>query len=170
MSKRNEWDGLGEAGQYRMILGTVAKVAKRSGLSVNPADYAGETWLKVAELLDRCEELDLPLIVWRAATSALNREEYQRRKYAAADAYTVTGADGDALGTILDLVADSGSVEAEAVLRVDFSRFYEGLDALDRQLLQERAAGRTFREMDAGRSKAWRRLRKIREAAGAFLD
>lgn len=146
MSKREEWEALGETGQYKIILSTVAKVAKRQGVKVNPLDYAGETWLKVAEWVDG-SALDLPLIVWRAAVSAIGREARQLRKYADADNFTVAGADGDGLGQVLDMVAGSGSVEAEAILRVDFGRFYDTLDASNKKLVSGRAAGYLFREI-----------------------
>ncbi len=174
MTKREEWNSLGETGQYKMILGTVAKVAKRQGVKVNPLDYAGETWLKVSEWVDE-SELDLPLIVWRAAVSAIGREARQLRKFAEADNFTVAGADGDGLGQVLDLVADSGNVEAVAILRVDFSAFYDGLDAVNKKLVSGRAAGYKFREIGPtlprkmSHAAMEHRLSRLEKRAAAFM-
>lgn len=172
MSKRQEWESLGESAQYKMILCTVARVSKRRGCKVDVLDFVGETWLKVSELLDGSEE-DLPRIVWRAADSAVGREVRQLRKYAAADNFVIEGADGDGLGQVLDLVADSGSVEAVAILRADFGRYYRTLDEKNREIVtrritdgetQERIAGR----LDVSRVAVANRLHRMRGQVAAF--
>lgn len=176
MSKkaREDWKSLGERGQFKMILGSVAKAAKKRGVSVNPADYAGETWIRVEERLDGAEE-DLPLLVFKAAYNALQQMARQDRKFAAADNTPVKGADGDELGGVLDMVAGVGSVENEAVLRVDFSRFYEALDECNKRIVNGRAAGLYFREIapllpkEMSRAAMEKRLDVMKTVAGAFL-
>lgn len=174
MSKREEWEALGERGQFKMILGCVAKVAKKRGVSVNPADYAGETWIRTEERLDGAE-VDLPLLVYRAAAAAMDRAAYQDRKFAAADNTPVKGADGDELGGVLDLIADGGNVEAVAILRADFGRFFDGLDECNKKILNGRAAGLYFREIAPTLPKEMtlqaimKRLGVMEKAAGAFL-
>ena len=79
--------------------------------------------------------------------SGIRNVVYDSDKYADADNFTVAGADGDGLGQVLDMVAGSGSVEAEAILRVDFGRFYDTLDASNKKLVSGRAAGYLFREI-----------------------
>ena len=172
MSKREEWEALGETGQYKMILGVIGKVSKRQGVKVNPLDYAGETWLKVAEWVDG-SALDLPLIVWRAAVSAIGREARQLRKYADADNFTVAGADGDGLGQVLDLVADSGNVEAVAILRADFENFYKGLSDGNREIIRRRALDGETMEAIAARQNVsyaavWNRLHRMRGHVAEF--
>lgn len=172
MSKRQEWESMSGEAQYSMVCKIISKVAKRQGVKVNPLDYAGETWLKVAEWVDE-SELDLPLIVWRAAVSAIGREARQLRKYAEADNFTVPGADGDGLGQVLDLVADSGNVEAVAILRADFSRFYDGLSDGNREIIRRRALDGETMEAIAARQNVsyaavWNRLHRMRGHVAAF--
>ena len=173
MSKREEWEALGETGQYKIILSTVAKVAKRQGVKVNPLDYAGETWLKVEEwVVD--SSLDLPLIVWRAAVSAIGREARQLRKYATADNAPVKGGDGGEIGSLLDLVADdSGSVEALAILRADFSAWFDGLSDGNKEIIRRRALdGETMEKiadrLDVSYPSIWMRLHRMRGHVAAF--
>ncbi len=146
MSKRQEWEALGETGQYQMVVNVIAKYARKKGVKLNPLDYAGEVWIKTTEKIDE-SELDLLLIVWRAAESAIGREARACRRMHEADNFVIEGADGDGLGQFLDMVAGSGSVEAEAILRVDFGRFYDTLDASNKKLVSGRAAGYLFREI-----------------------
>ena len=174
MSRREEWESMEEKAQFRMICGCISKAAKRRGMSVNAADYAGEVWLRLADRLDGAEE-DLLLLVYRAADNALQQAAYQDRKFAAADNTPVMGADGDELGGVLDLIADGGNVEAVAILRADFGRFFDGLDEINKKIVNGRAAGLYFREIAPTLPKEMtlqaimKRLGVMEKAAGAFL-
>lgn len=174
MSKREEWQALDEKAQFRMICGCIVQAAKKRGASVNPVDYAGETWIRTEERLDGAAE-DLRLVVYKAAYAALERAAYQDRKFAAADNFPVRSADGDELGNVLDMVTDGGSVEAVAILRADFGRFFDGLDECNKRIVNGRAAGYTFREIapalpvKLSQPAMTKRLGVMEKAAGAFL-
>lgn len=172
MSKREEWEALGETGQYKMILGVIGKVAKRQGHKLDALDYVGAVWLKTVELLDG-SALDLPLIVWRAAVSEIGREARQLRKYADADNTPVRGGDGDEIGSLLDLVSDGGSVEALAILRADFSAWYDGLSDGNKEIIRRRALdGETMEKiadrLDVSYPAIWMRLHRMRGHMAAF--
>ena len=174
MSKREEWEALGETGQYKMILGVIGKVIKRRyyGNKVDALDFVGAVWLKTVELLDGSED-DLPRIVWRAADSAVGREVRQLRKYAAADNTPVRGGDGDEIGSLLDLVSDGGSVEALAILRADFSAWYDGLSDGNKEIIRRRALdGETMEaiadRLDVSYPAVWMRLHRMRGHVKAF--
>ena len=165
MEIREQWEALGD-GQYTMCIRCTAKAAKRYGFKVNPVDYAGEVWLRVVEALNGEDLPPLPLLVWRCAAHALAAARRQDMKYADAENFTVKDADGCEVGSILELIADSGSVEAEAIVRVDFSRFYEALDATDKAIIRYASAGDRQEVIAAkvGKSQPMisRKLRKLR--------
>ena len=145
MSARTEWETMSEQAQMRMITGCVVKAAHKRGARVNPLDYAGDTWLRVMDKLDM--EKDLVLICMDAAEMALQKGLRHERKAAACADFEVMGADGNRLGSVLDLVAGCGSVENEAVTRVDFGVFFAALDAVNQQIVEGLALGRSMREI-----------------------
>lgn len=167
MSKRNEWDALGEQGQYKMCVGCVVKVAHARGIKVDPLEHVGGTWERVAVKVDAWEE-DLPLLVWGCAAAELQQVKRHDAKAAACADFEIMGADGDALGSVLDTVAGVGSVENEAVLRVDFSRFYDALDAVNKRIVDGLGYGKTRRELaaecDMSHTAISKRLYKMRAA------
>jgi hypothetical protein len=140
MTKRNEWDALGENGQYKMIIGCIVQAAQKRGIKVDPLAHVGGVFIRVAEQVDETE-LDLRLLCWKCAASELQQYGRHERKAAAAADFEVQGADGAALGSVLELIAGAGSVENEAVLRVDFSRFYAALDAVNKKIVDGLALG-----------------------------
>lgn len=146
MSKRNEWDALGDRAQWQMCIGCIVKVAHARGIKVDPLEHVGGVWERVAVKVDAWEE-DLPLLVWGCAAAELQQVKRYEDKAAAAADFEVMGADGDALGSVLELVAGVGSVENEAVLRVDFSRFYDALDAVNKRIVDGLAIGKTQTEI-----------------------
>lgn len=146
MSKRNEWDALGETGQFQMCCGCIVQAARNKGVKVDPLAHVGGCWERVAGKVDATDE-DLRLVVYKAAAAELQQVARHERKAAAAADFDVQGADGDRLGSVLDLVAGADSVENEAVLRVDFSRFYVALDAVNQQIVEGLALGRSMREI-----------------------
>lgn len=162
-----EWEALGDNGQFEICVKCTARAAKRYGFrGVNPVDYAGAVWLRVVETLESGNAAPLPLLVARCAVRVLAAARRQDMKYAAAEDFTIKNGDGDELGSVLDLVSDSGSVEAEAIVRVDFSRFYDALDALDQAIIRYASAGDGQEAIAAkvGKNQATvsRRLRKMR--------
>jgi hypothetical protein len=146
MSKRIEWDALGEQGQYRMCIGCIVKAARARGIKADPLEHVGATWERVAVKVDAWED-DLPLLVWKCADAELHQVKRHERKAAACADFEIEGADGDALGSILDTVAGVGSVENEAVLRVDFARFHDALDAVNKRIVDGLALGLSVREI-----------------------
>ncbi len=146
MSAKTEWEALSEQAQYKMLLGCIVKAAQKRGAKVNPCDYAGDTWLRVMEKLDDAD-CDLPLLVYRAAQMALQKAFRHDKKYAAAADYEIKSKDGDGMGSVLELIAGAGSVENEAVTRVDFSVFYAALDAVNREIVNGLGAGYSAREI-----------------------
>lgn len=164
---RGQWEALGDNGQFEICVKCTARAAKRYGFrGVNPVDYAGAVWLRVVETLESGNAAPLPLLVARCAVRVLAAARRQDMKYAAAEDFTIKNGDGDELGSVLDLVSDSGSVEAEAIVRVDFSRFYDALDALDQAIIRYASAGDGQEAIAAkvGKNQATvsRRLRKMR--------
>lgn len=140
MSKRKEWDALGETAQFKMCCGCIVEVAHDKGVKVDPLAHVGGVWERVAVKVDSAD-IDLPLLVWKCAAAELQQVGRHERKAAACADFEVMGADGDALGSVLDTVAGVGSVENEAVLRVDFSRFYDALDAVNKKIVDGLALG-----------------------------
>ena len=146
MSKREEWNALGEQAQWKMIIGCIVEVAHDKGVKVDPLAHVGGVWERVAVKVDSAD-IDLPLLVWKCAAAELQQVKRHECKAAAAADFEIKGADGDGLGSVLDLVAGVGSVENEAVTRVDFSRFYALLDAVNKRIVGELAEGYTHQEI-----------------------
>ena len=172
MSKRNEWDALGEKGQFQMCCGCIVEAAHNKGLRVDPLAHVGGCWERVAGKVD-ASELDLPLLVYKCAAAELQQVGRHERKAAAAADFEIEGADGDGLGSVLDLVAGVGSVENEAVTRVDFGVFYAALDAVNKKIVDGLAVGLTRRELaaDCGMSHTAvsKRLYKMRGALAVCM-
>lgn len=167
MTIREQWESLKDNGQYEICIKCTARAAKRFGFrGINVFDYVGAVWLRVVEALDGEDLPPLPLLVARCAVRVLDAERRQDMKFAAAENFTVRTGDGDELGSILELIADSGSVEAEAIVRVDFSRFYEVLSVLDQRIIHYAGAGNsqveTAERIEVDQSTVSRRLRKLR--------
>lgn len=173
MTKRNEWDALGENGQYKMIIGCIVQAAQKRGIKVDPLAHVGGVFIRVAEQLD-ASEMDLLMLVWKCAAAELQQYGRHERKAAAAADFEVQGADGGALGSVLDLIAGAGSVENEAVTRVDFSRFYAALDAANKRIVDGLAVGRTRRELagdcEMSHTAVSKRIYKMRAALAACMD
>lgn len=172
MSKRHEWESLSEQAQFKMICGCVCKAAHKRGVKIDPCELSGDTWLRVQDKLDA--DKDLLLIVMDAAEMALQKALRHDKKYLDADDYDVKGADGEALGSILDLIEGAGSVEAEAVTRVDFSVFYAALDATNKSIVNAKAVGLTQERIaplvHISQSAVSSRLRRMRTALAACMD
>ena len=163
---RGQWESLGDDGQYQICIKCLVRAAKRYGFrGVNPADYVGTVWLRVVNTLES-GNVPLPLLVARCAVRVLDAERRQDMKFAAAEDFTIRTGNGDELGSILDLVSDSGSVENEAVLRVDFGRFYDALAALDQAIIRYASEGdgqeTVAMKVGVDQSTVSRRLRKLR--------
>jgi|GEM_PF-5132683 len=175
MSRRQEWESMSPEAQFAMICRCIGKAASRLHVKINAADLAGEVWLRVTTRIEECPEESLLLTVYREAHNATQQEARHNRKFAEADNFTVAGADGDGLGQVLDLVADSGNVEAVAILRVDFGRFYDTLDASNKKLVSGRAAGYLFREIGPTLPKKMshaameHRLSRLEKRVAAFM-
>ena len=173
MSKRNEWDALGENGQYKMIICCIVEAAKAHGINVDPLAHVGGVFIRVAEQLDETP-YDLPLLCWRCAFAELQQVARHERKAAACADFEVRGADGDALGSVLELIAGAGSVENESVTRVDFSRFYATLDAVNKKIVDGLAVGLTRRELagdcEMSHTAVNKRIYKMRAALAACMD
>lgn len=146
MSARAKWNALTEQSQYGLIVGCICRTAKLHGVSAgDPLSHVGDTWLRVMDKLD--EDKDLRLIVMDSAWAALQKAYRQDKRYADAANFEVKDADGVADCSVLDLVAGGGSVENEAVVRVDFGVFYDALDAINKQIVDGLAVGLTYREI-----------------------
>ena len=173
MSARTEWKAMSEQAQFKMCVGCIIKAARTMGIKVDPLEHVGGTWERVAGKVDDAEGVDLPLVVWKCASAELQQVRRHERKAAAAADYEVFGADGDGLGSVLELVAGAGSVENEAVTRVDFSRFYAALDAVNKRIVDGLGYGKTRRELadDCGMSHAAvsKRLYKMRAALVPYI-
>lgn len=167
MSKRIEWEALGEQGQFQICVRCIGKAAHRLGVKVDPLAHVGGVWERVAVAVDAAE-VDLALLVWRCAVLELQQVGRHERKAAACSDFEVKGADGDALGSVLDTVAGVGSVENEAILRVDFSRFYAALDSVNKKIVDGLAVGKNRRELGAevgmSGTAVEKRLKKMRAA------
>lgn len=146
MSKRKEWDALGDRAQWQMCIGCIVQVARDKGVRVDPLEHVGGVWERVAGKVD-ASELDLPLLVWKCAAAELQQVKRHSDKAAACADFEVVNADGDGLGSVLDMVAGVGSVENEAVLRVDFGRFYDALDDVNKKIVDALALGLVRREI-----------------------
>ena len=172
MSKRQEWDTLGEREQYKMIIGCVVEAARNRGMKVDPLAHVGGVWVRVAEKLDDAE-IDMRLLVYRCASVELQHAERHERKAAACADFEVMGAEGDGLGSVLDMVAGVGSVESEAVTRVDFAAFYETLDAVNKRIVDGLSLGMTRRELAAdcrmSTTAIGKRVCKMRAALAACM-
>lgn len=173
MSKRDKWDALGENGQYKMIIGCIVEAAKARGIKVDPLAHVGGVFIRVAEQLDETP-FDLPLLCWRCAFAELQQYGQHERKAAAAADFEVQGADGAGLGSVLELIAGAGSVENEAVTRVDFSRFYAALDAVNKRIVDGLAVGLTRRELagdcEMSHTAINKRIYKMLAALAACMD
>lgn len=172
MSKRKEWEALGEQAQYKMCMGCIVKVAHDKGVKVDPLEHVGGVWERVAGKVD-ASELDLSLLTWKCARAELQQVGRRERKAAAAAEYEIMGAEGDGPGSVLDMVAGVGSVENEAVTRVDFGRFFDGLDAVNRRIVNGLGVGMTRRQLGAacGMSHAAinKRVNKMRAALAVCM-
>lgn len=154
----------------RSEIGRNVQVARDKGVRVDPLEHVGGVWERVAGKVD-ASELDLPLLVWKCAAAELQQVKRHEDKAAACADFEVVNADGDALGSVLDTVAGVGSVENEAVLRVDFSRFYDALDAVNKKIVDGLALGYSRRKIAPTVSMSTtavnKRLYKMRAALAA---
>lgn len=173
MTNRERFEALSENEQYKLLVGCIAKEAKRRGVKVDALAHVGETYIKLMERLDGSEK-DLPLVVMDAAGSAIAKAYREDAKYTAADNSPITGADGAELESILDVVAGPGSVEAEAIVRVDFSRFYAALDARNKKIVGGLVAGKVRRviapEIGISTTGVTKRVLKMRETLREYMD
>ncbi len=173
MSARSEWNALTEQAQFRMCVGCIVEVARDKGGRVDPLEHVGGTWERINAKLDDAD-IALPLLAYKAAAAELQQAGRHERKATAAADFEVRGADGDALGSVLDTVAGVGSVENEAVTRVDFSRFFATLDTINQHIVNAMAAGMTQEEvapsMCMSQSAVSKRLRKMRTALAVCME
>lgn len=168
---RREWESMNETAQFRMICNCIGKAAARLHVRINAADLAGECWIRVTTRIKERPEESLLLTVYREAHNTVQAEYRHNRKFTEADNFPVEAAGG---AQVLDLVADGfGSVEALAILRADFGKFFDGLDEKNREIVTRRITDGEAQEkiatrLDISYPAVWKRLRRMRSQVAEF--
>lgn len=147
-------------GQYNQYNEAVAWFVDYHGLEC----LVNETWLKLAERLtpeyldglnskrthDGKEEITLVSLVYRCAKDAIRSIYEQDIKHGRAQAYTIVDNHGDEYDYI-DIMAVStrDNTEASAIIRAAFRSILNGMDDIDRIIIECKRDEMTEREIGA---------------------